>query len=112
MEVRHHNMGTINQNRVSISTDKGYIELYFSYETIVAVNNTVSQNEWSVTTGKLLNRLQRDKSQRVPHSEVLAEVERSLQAIMPGSDCQRCKSRSIKQQELANIERLDKQLRP
>ncbi len=82
MEVNLYNMGTVNQNRVSISTSKGHVVMYFSYQTIVGVNNTVSQNEWSTTTGKLLNRLEPDKKQRVPHAEVMAEVERSLQAIM------------------------------
>lgn len=82
MEVNHYNMGTVNQNRVSISTEKGHVVLYFSYQTIVAVNNVTSKNEWSTTTGKLLNKLEPDKKQRVPHTEVLAEVERSLKAIL------------------------------
>ena len=82
MNVKLHNMGTINQKSGLIQTCKGYVQLYFSYETIVAVNNTVSQNEWSSTTGKLLNKLEPNKNQRVPHSEVLAEVERRLQEIM------------------------------
>ena len=82
MQVTHYNMGTINQNRVSISTDKGRVDLYFSYQTIVGVNDTVSQNHWSVTTGKLLNRLEPDKKRRVPHEKVLAEVERRLQGIL------------------------------
>lgn len=50
----------------------------FSYQTIIGVNALkgkgwlVSVNEWSTTTGKHLNHLDRDKSKRVPHSNVLA----------------------------------------
>ena len=81
MIVKLRNMGTVNTNKVMIQSDKGYVELYFSYETIVGVNNVTSVNDWSVTTGKLLNILEPDKSKRVPHAEVLAEVERSLAEI-------------------------------
>ncbi len=81
IKVNHYNMGTVNQNKVSIETEKGYVELYFSYQTIVGVNNTVSVNDWSVTTGKLLNILEPNKKNRVPHADVLAEAERLLQEI-------------------------------
>ena len=82
MEIEHENLGTVNQNAVTIRTEKGSVCLYFSYETIVAVNNFVSENDWSTTTGKLLNKLQPCHATRVSHKEVLAETERRLKAIL------------------------------
>ena len=75
------NLGTINKNCVTIKTNLGYVDLYFSYKTLVAVNNKVSVNNWGNTTGKLLNELQRDKSLRVPHEEVLKEMEKALKEL-------------------------------
>ncbi len=82
IKVKHKNLGTINQNCVTIETEKGEVGLYFSYETIVGVNNVVSVNNWSKTTGKLLNYLEPDKSKRVEHEEVLKEVEKQLKGIL------------------------------
>ena len=85
------NLGTVNKNRVDIDyTDaKGnhqFIELYFSYETIVAVKRPgfqlcVAKNEWSNTTGKLLNELEPDKDCRYPHSVIMKNVTEALQEI-------------------------------
>jgi len=75
------NLGTINKNCITIKTNLGYVDLYFSYKTLVAVNNKVSVNNWGNTTGKLLNELQRDKSKRVPHEEVLKEMEKALKEL-------------------------------
>ena len=61
MNVEHRNWGTINKNQVIISTEKGSVGLYFSYDTIVAVSNFCSENNWGSTTGKFLNELQPDK---------------------------------------------------
>ena len=82
IKISFENLGTINKNVVSISTNKGSIDLYFSYETLVAVNNVVSQNDWSKTTGKLLNELESDKSKRVEHKEVLEEAQRQLKKVL------------------------------
>ena len=82
INVEHFNLGTVNQNEVRISTDRGDVTLSFSYNTIVAINGTVSENNWSSTTGKLLNKLQPDKSLRVSHEKVLKEVKRLLKAIL------------------------------
>ena len=82
MNVEHRNLGTVNKNQVIISTDKGSVSLYFSYDTIVAVNNFCSENNWGSTTGKLLNSLQPCKNLRVKHEEVLAEVKKRLKAIL------------------------------
>jgi len=76
------NLGTINQNCVTIKGSFGSVNLYFSYETIVAVDGIVSENIWSKTTGKLLNYLQKDKDKRVPYDIVLKEVEKRLKNIL------------------------------
>lgn len=79
------NLGTVNKNEVRIITDTGIIDLCFSYETIVSVSSGkgyfVSQNEWSTTTGKLLNELEPDKSKRIPHAELMQKVNEVLQSI-------------------------------
>lgn len=88
--VTHDNLGTVNKNRVTIKKVGRYDEvtLYFSYQTIVAVRGSeglkVAQNDWSNTTGKLLNELEADKKLRVPHSEVVAYSERELNRITRG----------------------------
>ena len=75
------NLGTINKNCITIKTNLGYVDLYFSYKTLVAVNNKVSVNNWSNTTGKLLNELEADKSKRIEHKEVLKEMEKELKNL-------------------------------
>ncbi len=82
INISFENLGTINKNVVSISTDKGSINLYFSYKTLVAVNGLVSVNNWSNTTGKLLNELEPDKSKRVEHEEVLKEAQKRLKEVL------------------------------
>ena len=86
MKIELRNLGTVNKNRVSIIKNNGQrVDLYFSYETIIAVIGSegikVSQNEWSKTTGKLLNELMPDKHRRIPHSEVLAYAQRELNGV-------------------------------
>lgn len=82
IDVEHRNLGTVNKNMVRISTPKGSVDLYFSYRTLVAVDNTVSQNEWSRTTGKLLNELQPDKNARVPSEMVAQKARQRLAQIL------------------------------
>lgn len=79
--ITHENIGS-NQSSVVITTDRGRITLWFSYDTLVAVDNLVSQNEWSRTTGKLLNDLEPEKAKRVPKQEVLKEAQRKLREII------------------------------
>ena len=69
MDITHENLGTVNANKVTI----GNVDLYFSYNTLVAVDNVVSQNEWSRTTGKLLNTINPDKKSRVPSGPYLCQ---------------------------------------
>lgn len=77
-----HNLGTINKNCVTISTDKGSVDLYFSYKTLVGVNRVCSVNDWGVTTGKLLNEINPNKEERVEHSEVLREANRQIKELL------------------------------
>ena len=82
INVNLENLGTTNKNVVTISTDKGSINLYFSYKTLVAVNGVCSVNDWSKTTGKYLNEIEPDKSKRVAHKEVLEEAQKQLKAVL------------------------------
>jgi len=79
------NLGTLNKNCVSIEKDGRIVRLYFSYQTLVAVDGVTAKNEWSKTTGKFLNELCPDKSSRVLYAEVLAEAEKRINAILYGS---------------------------
>ena len=82
INISLNNLGTINKNCVTISTNKGSVDLYFSYKTLVGVNGVCSVNDWGVTTGKLLNEIESDKSLRVEHSEVLEEAQRRLKGLL------------------------------
>lgn len=82
IKVNLMNLGTTNKNLVTISTNKGSIDLYFSYKTLVAVNGICSVNDWSNTTGKLLNEIEKDKSKRVAHEEVLKEAQKQLKNVL------------------------------
>lgn len=78
--IRLNNLGTINKNEVRINTDKGDFSLFFSYETLIGISydyreiingipkvqwvKSIIQNQWSTTTGKLLNELEPDKKNR------------------------------------------------
>ena len=84
IKIEHRNLGTINKNAVFVSTNKGSVSLYFSYKTLIAVNNVVSKNIWSRTTGKFLNELEPDKSRRVEHKEVLREAQKQLKRVLYG----------------------------
>lgn len=81
MEVKLRNMGTVNRNRVTLRHFGREVTLYFSYDTIVAVDEVVSENTWSNTTGKLLNELQPDKKKRVPYETVEKEIEKRLRRL-------------------------------
>ena len=79
--IEFNNMGTVNKNCVYIND----VELYFSYCTLVAVRGSeglkVAINEWSKTTGKLLNELNADHTVRIPHYEILAYAQRELKKV-------------------------------
>ena len=74
------NLGTVNKNKVKLTTNGGCITLYFSYETCVGfiaevvkngynITKCVRQNDWSKTTGKFLNELEPDHTKRVSSEE-------------------------------------------
>ena len=84
IKVKLRNLGTVNKNMVTISRGDSFkqVRLYFSYETLVAVDDFVSVNDWSRTTGKLLNELCRNKKARVEHSKVLKEAQERIKAVL------------------------------
>jgi len=65
MNISLKNLGTVNRNLVEL----GNLSIWFSYKTPVAYKYNFEfvcrQNDWSTTTGKLLNELEPDKSKRV-----------------------------------------------
>lgn len=74
MKINLNNLGTVNKNKVMLENTNGnYVEIYFSYETPVSVRASINnkyehftrQNEWSTTTGKLLNECEPDKTKRI-----------------------------------------------
>ncbi len=83
LQVGLKNMGTVNKNMVSLSKECGghvasghymvALVLWFSYQTCVGFHllggrfdkKVVRQNDWSTTTGKLLNELEPNKEARV-----------------------------------------------
>ena len=84
-EYSSSNYGT-NAMYVTIDTERGRIELYFSYQTLVAFSApglglNISQNYWGTTTGKHLNWISRDKSIRL-NSEEFENKVKELTNIM------------------------------
>ena len=71
-EIKHFNLGTINQNKIVIQRANGGAILYFSYNTLVGIEwsqngynrKYISHNYWTKTTGKLLNKLEPNKDKR------------------------------------------------
>ena len=76
------NLGTVNKNKVRICKGLKSVDLFFSYKTLVAVDNIVSVNKWSKTTGKLLNELQPHKEARVSHEYVLRKAQERIKAVL------------------------------
>lgn len=67
------NLGEVNKNKVVLTDENGRsCSVYFPYSTVVAVDGMVSHNDWSVTTGRLLNELEPDKKKRVSQDEVIS----------------------------------------
>jgi len=56
----------------------GEFDLYYSYRTLIAFrhNGTLycSNNNWSKTTGTFLNKIQPDKTKRIPHNELIEKL--------------------------------------
>jgi len=85
ISIKLRNLGTVNKNEVRIIKGHKEVDLTFSYKTLVAVDMVVSENNWSVTTGKLLNELQPNKKLRVPHEEVLKEADKRIKDVLYGN---------------------------
>jgi len=91
MDISLENLGTVNKNAVDLKTSKGRITIYFSYETPVSFdhfsgNDTHSTtctrvNDWSNTTGKLLNECEPDHKARVTGEEFEKQLELALTAL-------------------------------
>ncbi len=82
MNIQFENLGTVNKNKVTL----GNLSIWFSYETPVAYrfgydDIVVRENDWSKTTGKLLNELQPDKSLRLTGEQ----FEHQLNTILNGN---------------------------
>jgi len=83
MIVELKNLGTVNKNFVEIKKKNGdRISIWFSYSTAVGVSSKhgffVRENDWSTTTGKLLNELEPDKSKRISGEKFERELEKAL----------------------------------
>ena len=67
----------------SLKVTSQHIELWYSYETIVAYRDmqdglVVIQNQWGATTGKHLNWINDDKSGRLPHNKFVEKLYAAL----------------------------------
>jgi len=68
----------------SYPSTKIQLTLYFSYDSLVGITDYMNNiektaiNEWNETTGKLLNKLEPNKKQRVPSQEVQKEARIAL----------------------------------
>lgn len=94
-QIQLQNLGTANKNRVIINTNKSNFILYFSYETLVGINyflydkngnneqqkRFVIENQWSTTTGKMLNEIEPDKKKRIKPEQFDKEVEKMIKFI-------------------------------
>ena len=73
MTIDLNNLGTVNKNKVVLWNGTKNVVIIFSYETPVVVYGlgkmVVHQNDWSTTTGKLLNEHEPDKKRRVNHED-------------------------------------------
>lgn len=76
------NLGTVNRNKVIVRTPHGSVSLWFSYSTLVGVDNKASKNVWSRTTEKLLKDIEPDKSKRLPHGTIERIAQKKLGDIL------------------------------
>lgn len=61
----------------------GDLDLYFSYETVIAFRSpktglVIRKNDWSTTTGKHLNAINPNKKERIDGAEFTAQLEKLL----------------------------------
>lgn len=74
-----------NETYVRLTGSNGSATVLFSYETAVAFHANfgwkVSENLWSTTTGKHLNRLGVARGDRLPREEFLARLDEALDGL-------------------------------
>lgn len=68
-------------NSLKVTTE--HIELWYSYETIIAYRDfqdglVVSKNDWGLTTGKHLNWINSDKERRLPYDKFYPKLQAAL----------------------------------
>ena len=73
-----------NRNTKQITVEIGDLDLYFSYNTIVAFRSpfsgfVISENIWSMTTGRHLNEIDPDKTKRINNTKFLIKLVETLQ---------------------------------
>ncbi len=79
MQVKFENLGTVNTNMVTVNG----LQIVFSYETPVAFSQgfgywIVRENDWSKTTGKLLNKYEPEKKKRITGEEFEKQLDEVL----------------------------------
>ena len=82
MTISLRNIGTVNKNLVIL----GPLTVWFSYETPVSYRvdgqaQVTRENDWSKTTGKLLNECEPDKTKRIPGERFEAQLNALLSKI-------------------------------
>ena len=82
VEISLNNLGTINKNLVTIKKGVKEINLYFSYKTLVGINQYCIKNYWGNTTGKLLNEIEKDKSKRMDKEEFNIKASELLKVVL------------------------------
>lgn len=71
------------RNTKQIEVVIGRLTLYFSYETVIAFHSpkmglVISENIWTMTTGRHLNEIDPDKSIRLKHGDFLEKLSQTL----------------------------------
>ena len=86
INVSLRNLGTVNKNKVCITTSKGGITLYFSYETIISFcgwdDDATLKNDFSKVTSKFLNEIEPDHSKRVEQAEFNRRLNMALKRLV------------------------------
>ncbi|MBS3172680.1 hypothetical protein J4438_03855 [Candidatus Woesearchaeota archaeon] len=82
LDIQLDNLGTVNKNLVTMTINSNKLELWFSYRTIVAFSKNGKthciKNQWGPTTGKLLNDICPNKSDRLSEIKFAEELNKLL----------------------------------
>lgn len=83
--VLFNNLGTVNKNEIRLTGTNGSLRLIFSYRTLVIIIfggvTYCRANDWGVTTGKLLNEYEPDKTARLTEEDFLKRVTEAMTYI-------------------------------